>query len=84
MSTIFLDSFSSTAAELPRHRRNPQGVLRALEINPRISTFDLSEYRWLHQCINQLMGTGQIVACPGEAYPWHRYEVVTKATGEQT
>ena len=78
---IFLDSWSSTAAELPKSRRTPEGVLRALKTNPRISTFDLSEYRWLHQCVNQLMATGQIVACANEPYPWHRFEIVAKATG---
>lgn len=78
---ILLDSWSSPAAELPKSRRTPEGVLRALRTNPRISTFDLSEYRWLNQCVNQLLGTGQIVACAGEPYPWHRFEIVTKAGG---
>lgn len=70
-----LDSFSGPAAQLPPNRRTPAGVLAALRINPRISTWDLSETVWLRGCIDALKSSGRIIEDKDEPYPWHRYDI---------
>lgn len=70
-----LDSFSGPAAQLPPNRRTPAGVLAALRINPRISTWDMSETAWLRGCIDTLKNNGQIVEDKDEPYPWHLYYI---------
>ena len=72
---IYLDSFSGTAAQLPRGKRTSEHVLAALRINPRVSTFDLSENKWLWRCISDLKESGQITQDEDEPYPWHLYYV---------
>lgn len=72
------DSFSGPAAQLPPNRRTPAGVLAALRINPRISTWDMSETAWLRGCIDALKRTGQITEDKDEPYPWHRFVVQNK------
>lgn len=69
------DSFSGHAAQLPPNRRTPAGVLAALRINPRISTWDMSETPWLRGCIDSLKNSGQITEDKDEPYPWHLYIV---------
>lgn len=69
------DSFSGLAAQLPPSRRTPAGVLAALRLNPRISTWDMSETAWLRRCIDALKNGGQITEDKSEPYPWHRYIV---------
>ena len=75
MNAIYLDSSSGGAAALPKSRRTPEGVLIALRNDPRVSTFDLSELRWLRGCIADLTATGRIEEDKTEPYPWHRYVV---------
>lgn len=77
---VFLDSFSGLAAELPRAKRTPADVLAALRLNPRVSTFDMSECPWLVRCIDTLKGDNKIVEDKNEPYPWHRYVVVEPDT----
>lgn len=72
---IHIDSFSCPAAELPRGKRTAANVLTALRANPRISTFDLSENKWLCGCITELKSSGQITEDEDEPYPWHLYFV---------
>lgn len=71
---MHIDTFSGPAAELPRGRRTPEEVLAALKKNPRVSTFDMGESRWLRGCIDELKSQGLIVE-QDEPYPWHRFEV---------
>lgn len=74
-SRVYLDSFSSSAAELPKGRRSAADVLEALRTSPRVSTFDMSEHRWLADAIRELKQSGQIKEI-AEPYPWHHYKVV--------
>lgn len=67
------DSFSGQAAELPPGKRTPEHVLATLKINPRVSTFDLSESPWLCRCIDSLKGARQIIEDEDEPYPWHLF-----------
>ena len=70
-----LDSFSGPAALLPPSRRTPEHVLAALRMNPRVSTWDMSETAWLRGCIEALKNHGRIIEDKDEPYPWHRYIV---------
>lgn len=69
------DSFSGPAALLPPSRRTPENVLAALRMNPRVSTWDMSETAWLRGCIEILKKNGQIIEDKDEPYPWHLYIV---------
>lgn len=72
---MIFDSFSGAAADLPKGRRSSEAVLAALRIDPRISTFDLSEHAWLRGIVDELKRDGRIVEDRSEPYPWHRYVV---------
>ena len=74
------DLFSGPAADLPRGQRTPEAVLSALRINPRVSTWDMSESPWLRDCIDSLKRSGEITEDKNEPYPWHRYHVNKGAT----
>ena len=73
---VFIDSFTGPAANLPKGERTPDNVMEALRRNGRVSTWDMSENRWLRDCIRQLLKDARIVEINGEAYPWHRYRVL--------
>ena len=75
---IYIDSFSGLAAELRPSQRTPGHVLRTLTRDPRVSTFDLIESRWLARCIDALAQAEYIKADPSEPYPWHRYTITDK------
>lgn len=72
-----IDSFSGAASTLPKGRRTALDVLRTLARAPRVSTWDMSELRWLRSEINDLLKRGLIESAE-EPYPWHRY-VLTDA-----
>jgi hypothetical protein len=72
-------SFSSPAAELPKKRRTSADVLAALKLNPRISTWDMSERKWLRSAIEDLECRGLIEEQREEPYPWHRWKVKASA-----
>lgn len=72
------DSFSGPAAQLPPSHRTPAGVLSALQRNPRVSTWDMSETPWLRGCIDALKSSGQIVEDKDEPYPWHLYYITAR------
>lgn len=71
------DSFSGPAALLPKNLRTPAGVLSALQRNPRVSTWDMSEMPWLRGCIDALKASGQITEDKDEPYPWHLYLITS-------
>lgn len=73
---IFLDSFSGSAVDLKPDQRTAENVLAALGKDPRISTFDMSEYPWLYRIIRDLINSGKITEDKSEQYPWHRFVVV--------
>lgn len=74
VANIHICSFSGAAAELIKGHRTPDDILSALKVNPRVSTFDMSEIRWLRERIAFLEKDGLIVSV-SEPYPWHRYEI---------
>lgn len=69
---VFLDSFTGSAAHLPRGKRTPENVLGALKRDPRISTWDMDQ-TWLRQCLARLEATGKIKQDQSESYPWLRF-----------
>lgn len=73
---IHVDSFSGAAADLKPKDRTADGVLAALRKSPRVSTFDMSECRWLPPIIDMLVKSGKIVEDKAEPYPWLRFKVV--------
>ena len=72
MAKVIIDYFSGRAADLKPRERTADNVLRALASDPRVSTFDMSEYRWLRNRISDLVSAGLIVWV-AEPYPWCRY-----------
>ena len=74
MTRVFLDSFSGGAADLKKAQRNRDNVLGALDKDPRVSCFDLSEHHWLWSLIVELKTAGLINEVT-EPYPWNRYEI---------
>ena len=68
-------SFSNaTVVDLEKSMRNENGVLNALKIDPRISTFDMGEHRWLPPIIKSLEGK-QMIESLDEPYPWHKWKL---------
>ena len=62
---VFIDSFTGPAANLPKGERTPDNVMEALRRNGRVSTWDMSENRWLRDCIRQLLKDARIVEIVG-------------------
>lgn len=71
---VMIDSFSGAAADLNPKQRNSENVLRVLSKDPLVSTFDMSELKWLRVIIGDLEREGLIKA-EDEPYPWHRYSL---------
>lgn len=72
---MHIDSFTNaTVIDLKKSMRNENGVLNALKISPRISTWDMSENPWLCTIIESLVKNEMIVALD-EEYPWHKWEL---------
>lgn len=69
----FIDSFSGMVVDLKRGHRDNKSILKCLSEYPRISTFDLSEHRWLCNSVMELKKLGYIAEDKTEEYPWHRY-----------
>lgn len=71
---VFLDSFSGDLAELKRGKRTPENALAVLNKSPMVSTWDMSENKWLYMLISDLKHEGLIVE-QEQPYPWHRYKL---------
>lgn len=74
---VFLDSFSGSILDLKPKQRTKENALAVLAKDPRVSTWDMSEYPWVRNLIEDLLRDGKIVA-EDEPYPWHRYRIVNK------
>lgn len=74
---IFLDSFSGALADLKTKQRTEENALAILAEHPRVSTWDMSENRWLCGLIDGLKQNGLIVE-QTEPYPWHRFALTDK------
>lgn len=72
-------SFTSSAAELKGRDRTPDNLLAALAKNPRVSCFDLSEKKWLRDCLSMLEAAGHIHDDKKEPFPWVRYTLTPAA-----
>jgi len=70
-------SFSTEAAELKPSNRTAFNVLLALQDNPRISTFEMSDKPWLCRLVKTLEEKNHIKPI-NEPYPWHKWKI-TKA-----
>jgi hypothetical protein len=71
---IFLDTFTSEFSELRPGDRTIAMALQTLARNPRVSTFDRSEHRWVDNLLRMLLQQRLIVEV-AERYPWHRFEI---------
>ncbi len=71
---MHIDSFSGEVVDLKPKQRTPLNLLKGLQSNPLISTWDFSMNRWLDLMIQGLEEDGLIKPVPRE-YPWHQYEI---------
>lgn len=78
--TVFLDSFTGSAAHLPKGKRTPENVLAALRRDPRVSTWDMDQ-TWLRQCLAHLKAQGKITNDRTESYPWLRF-IITETPND--
>lgn len=74
MSRIMIDSFTGALGELPKGGRSIKNALRALQTNPRVSTFERGP-AWLESLIAELVSSGYVVEYKAEPYPWHRFTI---------
>lgn len=71
---VFIDSFSGDLADLKRGKRTTENALAVLDKSPMVSTWDMSENKWLYRLICDLKHEGLIVE-QVQSYPWHRYKL---------
>jgi hypothetical protein len=76
--TIFIDCFSGPLANLQPGRRTIADGLRALALDPRVSTFDRGT-AWVDRLIRALLDAGLVVEDKMEPYPWHRFTLTAAA-----
>ncbi len=74
---IFIDSFSGEIADLKRGKRTRENMLAVLARSPLVSTWDMSEHRWLRDEIANMETDGLIISVD-QPYPWLRYELTDK------
>lgn len=67
-------SFSSNAAELKPKNRTAINALLALQKNPRISTFDMSDNMWLCGLV-KILEHKKYIKPIDEPYPWHKWGI---------
>lgn len=66
-----IDSFSGSASEIPKGKRTTENLLRVLARDPLVSTWDMSEYRWLRDLIYSAIKDG-LLSFADQPYPWCR------------
>lgn len=71
--SFHVDSFSGAVADLPKGRRTSMDVLAVLATYPRVSTFDMSDLRWLRDAVAGLEREGLVVRSLQDGFPWVRY-----------
>ncbi len=74
---VYLDTFSGSVSNLKRGHRSHEDVLAALERDPMVSTWDMSEHAWLRNTIGDLKRDG-LIAEHAQPYPWFRYALTDK------
>lgn len=81
---MFIDSFTNcSVVDLKKSLRNENGVLNALKVNPCLSTWDMSEHKWLREIIKSLEEKEFIVPVD-EPYPWHKWKLTDAGRREIT
>lgn len=73
MSTVFVDSFSGAAADLKRGHRTDADLMLALNTDPLVSCWDLSEHKWLRDRIFDAVDAGLLTKHHSVPYPWCRF-----------
>jgi len=63
--------------DLKKSLRHENGVLYAISINPKVSTWDMSENAWLCKIIESLE-QNELISPVKEQYPWHKWEITDK------
>jgi len=74
MRKTFIDSFSGSAADIPKSKLTEESVLSALSKDPRLSTWDMSDSPKLRAIIAKLERSGLIKPVES-AFPWLRWEL---------
>lgn len=74
---VFLDSFNGALADLKRGQRTTENALAVLKKSPMVSTWDMSENKWLWRLVCDLKESGLVVELE-QPYPWHRYALTDK------
>lgn len=69
-----IDIFAGRASELKRGERTVHKLLQALAADPRISTFEMSNW-WLSNLLRDATERGLIVEDKDELYPWCRFDL---------
>ncbi len=77
---MFIDSFSGGLMNLPKKERTEENVLSLLKDDPLVSMWDMTE-KWIgqqhvYEMLYILEDKGLIIQVD-QAFPWHRWEVVT-------
>jgi hypothetical protein len=71
----FIDSFSGSAADIPKSKLTEGSVLSALLRDPKLSTWAMAESPKLRAIISKLELSGKIKTV-ASGYPWHRWEII--------
>lgn len=77
----FIDSFSGSIMELDKKDRTDLNGLSALQRDPKISTWDMTE-KWkdgqeVWEFVSELIQRELITEMKSH-YPWHKYKLTTK------
>jgi len=76
MNQWHIDYFSGVVIDLPKKQRTPENVLACLSKHPMVSTFDMSDNRWLCKIIYAMVKCGWLKDKTEDVgYPWHHFEV---------
>lgn len=80
---VFIDSFSGSASELKRGHRTEADILSALARDPLVSTWDMSEHKWLRDRIYAAVDAGLVVEL-AQPYPWHKFALAKPSEVNQS
>lgn len=81
MSRVFIDSFSGGIMELDKKDRTELNALSALQSDPKISTWDMTE-KWkdgqeVWEFVKGLERK-ELISDVKSEYPWHKYKLTKK------
>jgi hypothetical protein len=75
---VIIDSFSNDElANLEKSKRTDDNILSILRKNPMVSTWDISENRWMWGLFKRLASEGKIIdKSHAVGFPWNKYVVI--------